>query len=136
MKQEEKKALAEPEEVGAKLVGPSQRMVYLGPDQRLACRTCGTSVKHGWACGEKTCTAFWYCPTCDEFLEWCGSGLTDQMTQESQASMRSFFKYIINRSQKGEGNNGRHGAGTSDAIERVPGSFRPAGKNVASKEEA
>ncbi len=104
MKQEERKALVEAAEVEAKLVGPSQKMIYLGPDQGLACRTCGASVKHGWACGQKACTAYWYCPNCDEFLEWCGSGVTDQMTEESRTSMRSFLRYIINRSQKGEGN--------------------------------
>lgn len=104
MKQDERKALAEPEEAGAKLVGPSQRMIYLGPDQGLACRTCGASVKTGWACSQKACTAYWYCPKCDDFLEWCGSGGTDQMTEECRASMRSCLRYIIDRSQKGEGN--------------------------------
>ena len=109
MKQEERRASAELEKVGTRLVGRSQRMVYLGPDQGLFCHACGTKVEDGWACGKKGCTAFWYCPTCDEFLEWDGSGLTEEMTEEGQTSMKSFLRYLIGRAQKDEGNKVRAG---------------------------
>ena len=112
MKPEERMASAEVEKAETGLVGPSQRMVYQGPDHGLACRTCGTRVEEGWACGEKGCTIFWYCPTCDEFLEWSCSGLTEEMTEECQSSMKSFLRYIMSRPAKGEGNNqGWHEAG-------------------------
>jgi hypothetical protein len=105
MNQAERRTSAELEKMGARVVGPSQRMVYLGPDQGVWCRACGTKIEDGWACGKKGCTVFWYCPTCDEFLEWDGSGLTEEMTEEVQASMKSFLRYTINRAQKSEGNN-------------------------------
>jgi hypothetical protein len=81
-------------------------MVYPGPDQGLFCRTCGARVRSGWACGGKGGTVFWYCPTCDEFLEWNGAGLTEGMSEECQTSMRSFLRYIINRAQSASPNKG------------------------------
>ncbi len=85
----------------------SKKMVYLGVDRGFFCRRCATKVEEGRACGEKLTAVFWYCPTCDKFLEWHAFGITEQMTEQYQASVRSFLRWLRYHAETGEGNNKR-----------------------------
>lgn len=106
--EEEERTLAELEKVGIGLTEHSEKMVYLGTGQGLFCRACGTKVEDGRVCGAKLAAVFWYCPTCDEFLEWHGFGITEETTGQCQTSLRPFLRWLRHHPERGEGNNERH----------------------------
>lgn len=91
---EEQRTFPRPEKVTIGLPQDLGKMVYLGADQELVCRRCGTKVEDGRACGKNLTAVFWYCPTCDEFLEWHAYGITKETTAQCQASVGSFLRWL------------------------------------------
>jgi len=98
------KQRALPETIG--LSQGSWEVASLDADQGLVCRGCGTKIEDGRACGKNLSVAFWYCPTCDEFLAWHAFGITDEMTGQYQADLRSFLRWLKYHAKKDQGNNG------------------------------
>jgi len=68
--------------------------VYLGPERTVYCNKCGTKVGEGQACGENLAVVFWYCSTCDEFVHWDGLGIAAEMSEQCQASVKSFLRSL------------------------------------------
>lgn len=112
---EEQRTLAERQKVATGLTEQSEKMLYRSVDQALFCRRCLTRVEDGRACGKNLTAVFWYCPTCDAFLEWHAFGMTEGMTEQCQAEVRSFLRRLKYRSdssgrqhqaEKTQGNDG------------------------------
>lgn len=91
---EKQRALPEAEEMTIGLPEGLGKMFYLGADQELVCGKCGTKAEGGRACGKNLTVVFWYCPTCNEFLEWHAVGIADEMTEQYQADLRPFLRWL------------------------------------------
>ena len=65
--------------------GESKRGAY--------CSKCGTELQDGWACGRNSSIFFWYCSTCDEFVQWQVVRGTAEVSEEGKDSMKSFLRY-------------------------------------------
>ncbi len=76
-------------------------MVYLESERDIYCSKCGTKVDNGRACGKDVSIVFWYCSTCDEFLQWQVLG-TAEVSEQCQESVRSFLRSLRHQADGGE----------------------------------
>ena len=66
-----------------------RNLVHLGPGRGLFCAKCGTKAQTGGGHGRGSGFSFYYCCTCDEFVEWDDFGMTGDMRTECQILMRN-----------------------------------------------
>jgi len=64
-------------------------LVHLGPGRGLFCAKCGTKAQTGGGHGRGFGFSFYYCNTCDGFVEWDDFGMTEEMRNEFQVLMRN-----------------------------------------------
>ena len=64
-------------------------LVHLGPGRGLFCAKCGTKTHSGGGHGRSFGFSFYYCHTCDGFVEWDDFGMTGDMRTECQVLMRN-----------------------------------------------
>jgi hypothetical protein len=65
-----------------------KNLVHLGPERGLFCAKCGTKAQPGGGHGRGFGFSFYYCHTCDEFVEWDDFGMTEEMRTKYRALMR------------------------------------------------
>lgn len=63
-------------------------LVHLGPWKGFYCAKCGTEAQPGGGHGDDLGFSFYYCRTCDEFVEWDSFGMTKDMINQYQAWVR------------------------------------------------
>ena len=75
-----------------KLRGRIYKMKRPESKRGIYCNKCGTKLEDGWACGQNLSSFFWYCPTCDEFVQWQQVLGTGEVSEQGKESMKSFLK--------------------------------------------
>ena len=64
-------------------------LVHLGPGRGLFCVKCSTKAQPSGGHGRGFGFSFYYCHTCDGFVEWDDFGMTGDMRTEYQVLMRN-----------------------------------------------
>ena len=73
-----------------------------GVKKGIYCNKCGTKLEDGWACGQNLSSFFWYCPTCDEFVQWQQVLGTGEVSEQGKESIKSFLRYLKHQADGGE----------------------------------
>ena len=87
-------SLAELNRARAEFPQVYNNLVHLGPERGLFCAKCGTKAQPGGGHGQGFGFSFYYCQTCDEFVEWSDFGVTQHMRTSYKAFMREQLRRL------------------------------------------
>lgn len=90
--QQDKATPAELKQARAQFPQVYDNLVHLGSEKGLYCAKCGTKAQPGGGHGDDFGFSFYYCYTCDEFVEWDSFGMTKDMTNQCQAWARPHLR--------------------------------------------